>query len=87
MDRESSLKCIQVAFKAAKLEAAVGGDLSKLSEPVRTFLIVNGAQGVIDNSGYRFFLERIGPTIHPTKPLPPRTRPLVVGSRQRICAG
>jgi uncharacterized membrane protein (DUF2068 family) len=55
MDRESTIKCIQVAFNATKLEDAAGGDLSKLSEPVRTFLIVNGAQGVIDNGGYRFF--------------------------------
>ncbi len=46
-----------MGWNAYKLEHAAGGDLTKLSEPVRTFLIVNGAQGVIDNGGYRYFFD------------------------------
>jgi len=34
---------------------AASGDMTHLPEPVRIFLLVNGAQGVIDNGGYKYF--------------------------------
>lgn len=49
---------IMPALEAAEDKlAAVDQDMSMLPEAVRTFLLVHGAQGVIDNGGYRFFFE------------------------------
>ena len=36
---------------------SVDDDMSRLPESVRIFLLVDGAQGVIDNGGYRYFFE------------------------------
>lgn len=55
MDRESSIKCIQVANLVYDLLRSADGDISSLPEPVRVFMTVNGAQGVIDNGGYKYF--------------------------------
>ena len=42
---------------AVKRLEAQGGDLAKLSEPLRTVLIVEAAQGIIDNGGLEYFYE------------------------------
>ena len=34
-----------------------GGDVSQLSEPVQTVLVVDTAQGIIDNGGLEYFYE------------------------------
>ncbi|MBG9390084.1 DMP19 family protein [Caenimonas aquaedulcis] len=36
---------------------AFGGDLAKLSQPLQTVLIVEAAQGIIDNGGLEYFFE------------------------------
>ncbi|ESS67838.1 hypothetical protein MGMO_156c00060 [Methyloglobulus morosus KoM1] len=41
--------------KASNLLKQNENDISKLSEPVATFLIVHGAQGIIDNGSYEYF--------------------------------
>jgi hypothetical protein len=54
------------ALKAAEdMLAAVDADMSLMPEPVRNFLLVHGAQGVIDNGGYRFFFEADWPNKPP----------------------
>src|SRR4051812_22438859 len=45
--------------------ASVGDDMSLLPETVRVFLLVNGAQGVIDNGGYRYFFGQDWPGTPP----------------------
>ena len=35
--------------------ASVGDSMDQLPKSVRTFLLVNGAQGVMDNGGYAYF--------------------------------
>ena len=42
-------------LSAQQMLTAVGDDASLLPESVRIFLLVNGAQGVIDNGGYKYF--------------------------------
>ena len=37
--------------------AASGDDLAKLSEPLQTVLLVEAAQGIIDNGGLEYFYE------------------------------
>ena len=44
-----------VAFAAAA--AAEAGGVAGLAAPVRTVVLVHGAQGVIDNGGLRYFFE------------------------------
>jgi len=49
---------ISIANDAAQsLLRRTGNDLSKLPAPVSAFLRVYGAQGVLDNGGYRFFFD------------------------------
>jgi hypothetical protein len=49
---------ISAAFKAAQSHLQRHrNELSKVPAPVATFLRVYGAQGVIDNGGYRYFFE------------------------------
>jgi len=44
------------AFERASAKlTAVDGDVSRLATPVRTFVLVHAAQGIIDNGGYRYF--------------------------------
>ena len=57
MDRESAIKCINVSLKAQQMLSDANDDMLRLPEPVRVFLQVNGAQGVIDNGGFRYFFE------------------------------
>ena len=45
--------------------AEVDDDMSRLHESVRIFLLVHGAQGVIDNGGYRYFFEADWPNTPP----------------------
>jgi hypothetical protein len=45
-----------------RLEAA-GGDMSRLPEPLQVVLLIDGAQGVIDNGGYVYFFEEDWPNI------------------------
>jgi hypothetical protein len=45
--------------------AAADEDMSRLPESVRVFLLVHGAQGVIDNGGYRYFFESDWPNTPP----------------------
>lgn len=42
-------------LSAEQMLTSVGDDMSRLPDSVRTFLLVNGAQGVIDNGGYKYF--------------------------------
>jgi len=44
---------------------AVDGNMSLLPHSVQIFLLVNGAQGVIDNGGYIFFFENDWPGTPP----------------------
>ena len=48
-------------LSAQQMLTSVGDDMSRLSESVRIFLLVNGAQGVIDNGGYNYFFEEDWP--------------------------
>jgi len=57
MDRESAVKCIHVDFIAQRMLSAANDDIAQLPEPVQVFLKVNGAQGVLDNGGFRYFFE------------------------------
>jgi len=53
---------IMPAVEAAENKlAAVDEDMSRLPEAVQVFLLVNGAQGVIDNGGYSFFFGQDWP--------------------------
>lgn len=57
MDTESDSALERLATRAfAQLEAA-GGDPSQLPVPLAHFVLVYSAQGVLDNGGFRFFLE------------------------------
>jgi hypothetical protein len=57
---------IMPAVEAAEGKlASVGDDASLLPESVRVFLVVNGAQGVIDNGGYAFFFGQDWPNTPP----------------------
>jgi hypothetical protein len=40
---------------------AANDDMSRLPESVRIFLLVNGAQGVVDNGGYKYFFGQDWP--------------------------
>ncbi len=53
---------IIAAFEQAlgKIEE-VGQDLARLPEAVRVFVLVHGAQGVIDNGGYPYFFGQDWP--------------------------
>ena len=46
---------------AQQMLTSVGDDMSRLPESVRIFLLVNGAQGVIDNGGYNYFFRQDWP--------------------------
>jgi hypothetical protein len=46
---------------AQQMLTSVGDDMSRLPESVRIFLLVNGAQGVIDNGGYNCFFGQDWP--------------------------
>ena len=48
-------------LSAQQMLTGVGDDMSRLPESVRIFLLVNGAQGVIDNGGYNYFFEEDWP--------------------------
>lgn len=61
-------------LSAEQMLTSVGDDMSQLPQNVRIFLLVNGAQGVIDNGGYKFFLGKTGRALHPTRILPMLTR-------------
>lgn len=55
MDEDKILT--QYSGKAFQAYDRVGNDLSKLPLPVQSFILVYGAQGVIDNGGYKYFFE------------------------------
>ena len=59
---------------AEQMLTSVGDDMSRLPQNVRIFLFVNGAQGVIDNGGHRYFLNKTGQELHHTMILPMPTR-------------
>lgn len=44
------------AYAAARLHE-VGGDVSRLPEPIQTVAVVETAQGLIDNGGLEYFFE------------------------------
>jgi hypothetical protein len=46
---------------AQQMLTSVGDDMSRLPESVRIFLLVNGAQGVIDNGGYKYLFGQDWP--------------------------
>lgn len=48
-------KISEAFHKARRLLELNNDELSGLPRPVVTFLLVHGAQGVIDNGGYRYF--------------------------------
>ena len=48
-------------LSAMQMLESVDHDMSRLPESVRIFLLVNGAQGAIDNGGYNFFFEQDWP--------------------------
>ena len=58
MTRDSIEQAAELAF--ARLRRA-RGDPRRLSEPVRTLVLVYGAQGVIDNGGVRYCFENDWP--------------------------
>jgi hypothetical protein len=57
---------IYPAIRAAEaMLSSVDGDLNRLPEAVQIFLLINGAQGVIDNGGYIYFFEEDWPNTPP----------------------
>ena len=52
-------------LSAQQMLTSVDDDMSRLPESVRIFLLVNGAQGVIDNGGYNYFFEADWPGTPP----------------------
>lgn len=50
---------------AQQMLTSLGDDMSRLPPNVRVFLLVNGAQGVIDNGGYRYFFGQDWPGTPP----------------------
>jgi len=61
MDRQSLIKCEAAIFEANRQLDFFGGDMSRLSEPVKVFMLVYGAQGVIDNGGFKYFFGQDWP--------------------------
>jgi hypothetical protein len=58
MKRNSIDQAVELASRHLR---RVGGDPRRLSEPARTLVLVYGAQGVIDNGGFRYFFENDWP--------------------------
>ena len=56
-DDSNEDKCIHAFKKAVLMLQANSGEIESLPEPVKIFLLVHGAQGIIDNGGYRYFFE------------------------------
>jgi len=57
---------IYPAVEAAEaMLSSVDDDMSQLPEAVQVFLLVNGAQGAIDNGGFVFFFEEDWPGTPP----------------------
>ena len=52
---DETLAIITVASLQADEKLEATGDMTRLTASVRTFLLVYGAQGVIDNGGYKSF--------------------------------
>src|SRR5438093_6536277 len=50
-------RCIAPFSKSEELLESADGDLTRLPEAVRVFMLVNGAQGTIDNGGYKYFFR------------------------------
>jgi hypothetical protein len=50
---------------AQEMLTSVGDDMTRLPESVRVFLLVNGAQGVVDNGGYKYFFGQDWPGTPP----------------------
>src|SRR2546423_2580239 len=48
-------RCLAGFSEAEELLESAGGDIARLPEPVRVFLLLHGAQGTIDNGGYEYF--------------------------------
>ena len=51
-DRTSLIKAADYAFRRFE---EVGEQIDRLSDPLRTFVIVYSAQGLIDNGGLEYF--------------------------------
>jgi hypothetical protein len=58
MKQDPTERAAEVAF--GRLRRA-GGNPRRLAEPARTLVLVYGAQGVIDNGGFRYFFENDWP--------------------------
>jgi hypothetical protein len=48
---------LPASLSAQQMLTSVSDDMGRLPDSVRIFLLVHGAQGVIDNGGYKYFFE------------------------------
>lgn len=60
-DRLSLIKCEAAFYEANSQLGSVGDQIKLLSEPVRVLLLIYGAQGVIDNGGFKYFFGQDWP--------------------------